>query len=451
MSAAAPQLRVVYEGHGERLPLGVLAHVQQRLVFEYSSQAIAWAQQNHVEFSALHYPIPKTASWAPFSTGPRHFDFLPGFIADALPDGWGLLLMDRALRKRGREPRSVGVLERLSIVGRAALGALSFEPVDESWLDSNPSVSLADIAQETQAVLNDSSESTPEVQLQRLLTLGGSPQGARPKVLLRRASDTLRFHPDAAGAGAGEPWLIKFPAQNEHPEVCAIEELYARLARKGGIDMPESEFFPLGRKASAFGVRRFDRLPAPQRQQPGPQEHRVPMQSMAAFLQTDYRLPSLDYETVMQAVWRITGDEREVKKAFHRCVFNVLTHNRDDHAKNFAFVLDAQLRWKLSPAFDLTYSFGPGGEHCTSVAGEGRWPGREQLLRVAAKGDLKPAYAREAIDHWMEALQADADLLQDLPIRSQTLHAMNQQLTQVWQRIRPQTHPMGQIHGQPKP
>lgn len=430
MSSLLHQLRVVYEGYGERWPLGLLAQAQQRLVFEYSREAVEWARQHQVEFSALHYPVPKTSSWSAFAGGPAHLAYLPGFIADALPDGWGLLLMDRALRKVGRDPRSVSVLERLAIVGCEALGALSFEPVDDLAAPVLTSLSLAQIAQETQSVLRDDVERTGKEQLIRLWALGGSPQGARPKAILRWQQGTHRFAPDASGPSAGEPWLVKFPAQNEHAEVCAIEELYARLARKGGIEMPETHFFDLGAKAAAFAVRRFDRL-----QMQGA-EHRVPMQSLAAFLQADHRLPSLDYEIVMQAVWRMTGDEREVKKAFHRCVFNVLTHNRDDHAKNFAFVMDSQLRWKLSPAFDLNYSFGPSGEHSTSVAGEGRMPGRAQLLRVAAKGDLRAGYAEQVIDHWMQVLQPDAQMLQGLPIRRSTLAAMQKRLNEVWRAVR---------------
>ncbi|NJS36826.1 MAG: HipA domain-containing protein [Brachymonas sp.] len=150
--------------------------------------------------------------------------------------------------------------------------------------------------------------------------------------------------------------------------------------------------------------------------------------SMAAYLQADYRLPSLDYETILLATLQITGDQREVLKAFDRCIFNVLMHNRDDHAKNFAFRLNEQGLWKLSPAFDLTYSFGPGGEHSTSVAGYGKNITREHLLRVATKAGIAPKKANEQIDHCCAKLKALTRYTDGLTIRRNTLTELQKSL-----------------------
>jgi serine/threonine-protein kinase HipA len=328
-------------------------------------------------------------------------------LADALPDGWGMLLMDRALRRAGRNPHTVSVLERLAMVGDTAFGALSFEPAngEPTELLTRAQLSLGELAQQVQTVLADTHERTSAEQLRTLMQLGGSPQGARPKVLLRDDSSQ------------GNPWLIKFPAQGEPPEVCAVEELYARLARLGGMDMPVSHYFDLGPKHSAFGVQRFDRVS----QANGALDWRVPLISAAALLEADYRLPSLDYETLLLATARLTGDQRETQKAFERCVFNVLLHNRDDHAKNFAYRLDEYRQWKLSPAFDLTYSHGPGGEHSTSVAGEGAAPGRAHLMQVAKRGGLPEKAATRCIDHWRDVLSALPMVADELPIRRKTL------------------------------
>jgi serine/threonine-protein kinase HipA len=280
---------------------------------------------------------------------------------------------------------------------------------------------LKTLAEEVARVQADGEAGTArgEENLRHLMLLGGSPQGARPKVLvdLDPASGVLTsgFAPQAGA----RPWLIKFPAAQENREVSAIEELYARLARAGGMDMPPSRFFDLGRQHSAFGVRRFDRQLAPAA--PSGPVLRVPILSLSALLQADFRLPSLDYETVLLATQRITGDRREVLKAFERCVFNVLVHNRDDHGRNFAFRLDAQGLWKLSPAFDLTYSFGPGGEHATSVAGHGAHITRGHLLKVAKQGGVEATQAARCIDHWTAVVRGMASHVQELPIRQATL------------------------------
>jgi serine/threonine-protein kinase HipA len=421
------KLQIIYNGWGERWPLGVLAESAtgnaQGILFEYTAQAAA----RGLGLSPMHHPLPRLGATSIAFQGVSHAHGLPGFIADSLPDGWGMLLMDRALRKLGRDPRSVSVLERLAIVGERAMGALSFEPSDEDVLPAER-LELKALAQQVIALQTDHSTGTnqADTQLRHLMQLGGSPQGARPKVLVDFNARSGQISSGMPLAGSATPWLMKFPAESEHREVCAVEELYARMARAGGIDMPKSRAFDLGAKHAAFGVERFDRVVIAK----GKDRNviRVPIMSMAAYLQADHRLPSLDYETILLATLQITGDQREVLKAFDRCIFNVLMHNRDDHAKNFAFRLNEQGLWKLSPAFDLTYSFGPGGEHSTSVAGYGKNITREYLLRVATKAGIAPKKANEQIDHWcikLKSLNRHAD---GLNIRRNSLSELQKSL-----------------------
>ncbi len=383
------KLSVIYDGWGERWPLGTLADTGRDILFEYSQQAMT----RGLQLSPMHQPLPRAGAGAVAFKGQSPAYGLPGFIADALPDGWGMLLMDRALRKLGRTPREVSVLERLAIVGERAVGALSFEPADENVLPAE-NLQLKALAKEVMALQSDDNagDHATDAQLRHLMQLGGSPQGARPKVLVDFNTRTGRVSSGMPLTGSTTPWLIKFPAGGEHREVSAVEELYARMARHGGMDMPRSRFFDLGTKSSAFGVERFDRevrLNKPNREvKLNKQIIRVPLMSVSAYLQDDHRLPSLDYETVLLATLRLTGDQREVVKAFERCIFNVILHNRDDHSRNFAYRLNEQGRWQLSPAFDLTYSSGPGGEHATSVAGHGKDISRANLLQVAKAGGV---------------------------------------------------------------
>ncbi len=407
------KLQVIYDGWGERWPLGVLADTGRDILFEYSPQAI----ERGLQLSPMHQPLPRSGAATTSFKGEAHAYGLPGFIADALPDGWGMLLMDRALRKLGRNPREVSVLERLAIVGERAMGALSFEPSDEDILPAEK-LQLKELAKEVIALQADenSGADKADAQLRHLMQLGGSPQGARPKVLVDFNARTGQLSSGMPLTGSATPWLMKFPAEGEHREVCAIEELYARVARHGGIDMPRSRFFDLGAKYSAFGVERFDRLVKDK------QVLRVPIMSMSAYLQADHRLPSLDYETVLLATLRITGDQREVVKAFERCLFNVIMHNRDDHSRNFAFRMNEQGMWKLSPAFDLTYSFGPDGEHSTSIAGHGKNITRAQLMQVAKTAGISAHVANRCMDAWLACTQSMLKLLKELPIRRTTVN-----------------------------
>ncbi|XZE20250.1 HipA domain-containing protein [Pirellulaceae bacterium SH449] len=109
-----------------------------------------------------------------------------------------------------------------------------------------------------------------------------------------------------------------------------------------------------------------------------------------------------DFECLFQAKQPETVSLDELlkldKKAFHLACFNVLARNRDDHAKNFAFLMDANGKWRLSPAYDLTFSSGPGGEHCTTIQGEGVAPGPGHLLELGLKFGIKNREVKEVIE-----------------------------------------------------
>ena len=124
------KLNVIYEGWGEHWLLGTQVDAPRGILFEYSPQAI----ERGLQLSPMHHPLPRPGAVTASFKGESHSFGLPGFIADALPDGWGMLLMDRVLRKLGREPREVSVLDRVAMVGQRAMGALSFEPADEDAL-----------------------------------------------------------------------------------------------------------------------------------------------------------------------------------------------------------------------------------------------------------------------------------------------------------------------------
>jgi serine/threonine-protein kinase HipA len=406
------KLQVIYAGWGEHWTLGTLADTGQQILFEYSAQA----RQQGLELSPLRAPLAHVGA----ITGEPFFMGLPGLIADALPDGWGLLLMDRAFRRAGRLPASISPLDRLAFIGERAMGALIFEPADKVAAEQN-NLDLEQLAKDAALVLDN--EEADEA-LRHLLLLGGSPQGARPKVLVNFNSVSGRIS-CGTGQEEGEPWLIKFPAGDEHRDACAIEALYARLAAHCGLEMPESRFFDLDGKYSAFGVRRFDREG----------DLRIPLQSLSAALNEDYRQPSLDYEMLLRLTRRLTGDEREVVKAFERCVFNVLTHNRDDHSRNFAFHLDRQRRWQLAPAFDLTFNEGPRGEHFTTIAGEGRAPARSHLLELARRGGINARHAEESLDRLCQGMSVLPEIAKNLPIRKSRLTTLRRVLEEDRQRV----------------
>lgn len=383
------RLEVLYQGWGEQWPLGILAAGQRRgeWLFEYSTQSL----DKGIAFSPLLHPLAPVT----YSNFERHQEGIPGFIADSLPDGWGRLLMDRLLRRHGIEPARLSPLDRLAMLGSNTMGALTYRPVvalSDTAAQRNKIDDLIRLARDIETeVAGQDSDVLPE-----LVRLGGSPHGARPKVLLAFDAQTGRV--SSTPFAGSEPWLIKFPAAQEAPWVCALEEVYARIARRAGIDFPPSRWFDLGQGLSAFGVQRFDRQ----------QEVRVPILSMAGALQADFRLPCLDYTDILQATAMVTRSAVAREVQARRMVFNVIMHNQDDHAKNFAFMLNDQQTWQVSPAYDLTFQHGPGGQHQTSVAGYGHRIPRAALIKAAKAADISEKRINALIDEVCEAARGFA-------------------------------------------
>lgn len=386
------KIAVFYEGWGERWQLATLADNGQQLLFEYTAEAL----RQGLALSPRHLALQAQAHGG----FPAHQWRLPGLVADALPDGWGLLLMDRLWRQSGRDPSALSPLDRLAFIGHRALGALTFEPADDLAVPGDD-VHLLALAQDAQAVIADQDTQA----LKALAFMGGSPHGARPKVLVHRdlASGHMSTQP-FAGATA---WLVKFQAQNEHKEVCSIENLYAELARAFGLDMPATQHIDLNNKLAAFAIERFD----------VERGLRVPVHTLAGLLHANFRLPSsVDYGTFLRATRFLTRSQVEVNKAYERAVFNVVFNNRDDHAKNISYRLGADRVWRLAPAYDLTYCEGPAGEHQMDVCGEARAISRAKMMALAQQGGVDAVWAQASLDRALA-------LADELPARAKA-HAI---------------------------
>jgi serine/threonine-protein kinase HipA len=394
------KLNVIYTGWGERFDLGVLGEDGRELLFEYSPRAL----ERGLELSPYKLPL----SARSFGDFPEHQYRLPGLVCDALPDGWGMLLMDRYFRSQGRGPDQISPLDRLAFVGDKAMSALVFEPPERETLTPED-VQLLDIARDVRQVLVLESEAL----LRKLVLMGGSPQGARPKVLVNfdRSNNRMSNSED----GGGTPMLVKFPAPHEHKEVCAVEAMYGRIAKASGIRVSAMDYFDLSEELSAFGIERFDRING----------LRVPMHSAAGAAHADYRIPQLHYTSLLRLTQLMSRDAREVLQAFERCVFNVIFNNRDDHSKNFSFVMERDGEWKFSPAYDLTFAEGPNGEHQMDICGEARNPARKHLLQLANETGIAERTAIQSIDRIATVAEQFSDFVGELPIRTETIKRMH--------------------------
>jgi len=294
------------------------------------------------------------------------FEGLFGVFSDSLPDGWGRLLVDRLMLAHQIDPRTLGNLERLAIVGSSGMGALEYKPEHPFTHHSNPTLDLDGLALACREILTGEYSE----KLDDLFKLGGSSGGARPKILTEIN---------------GEDWIVKFPSSVDGKNIGRQEQAYALCAKACGIDMAETRLFESEICDGYFGTKRFDR---------DAKKKKIHMASVSGLLETTHRIPNLDYNILMKLTLELTKEFSEIEKMFRLMCFNVFAHNRDDHSKNFSYLFcENERRWKLSPAYDLTHSYSLGGEHATTVNGNGRNPGRKELLAVAknVKFDAKQA------------------------------------------------------------
>lgn len=362
----------------ESLHVGTLAEDRGRVYFQYAPDFLATG----LNLSPFRLPFEPDL----FEHADRDFGPLPGVFDDSLPDGWGLLLMDRHFRSRGLNMAEVSPLDRLSWLGSRTMGALTYHPpADRAGGDAGV-FDLHDLARQSLGIL----EGAVVDVLPQLLQAGGSPAGARPKVLvgLDRATGTIISGADDLPDGY-EHWIVKFAAKADAADVGAIEYAYAMMAATAGIDMSASLLFATAQGDRFFGAKRFDR----------DGNRRFHVHTFGNLIQSNFRIPSADYADLLKATLLLTRNHQDLLQAFRRMVFNVVAHNRDDHVKNFAFMLDDTTGdWTLSPAYDLCFSAGPGGEHTMSLAGEGRNPGRAHMLRLAEQAGITKRQAEATID-----------------------------------------------------
>lgn len=390
---------------GGIIPVGLLAMRDQRIYFEY---IVAFLEQD-IEISPLRLPLKPGL----FSFDAQLFEGLPGVLNDSLPDGWGRLLFDRYARSQGRLVSGITPLDRLAHVGNHGMGALVYEPNYTSHNIHTEFVELDELAEQAKAVLIGNSDDV----LQTLLALNGSSAGARPKALI--GLDITRcklIHGVTDLPSDYEPWLVKFTNTQDTIDSGAIEFVYALMAKDAGINMPLVHLFPAQYGPGFFAVQRFDRNA----------EKKIHMHTVCGLLHTDFRVPALDYEDLIALTMMLTRDVREVEKMFRLAVFNVLAHNRDDHAKNFSFLMNEQGQWRLAPGYDLTFSSGPGGEQSTMVMGEGRNPKGQHLIQLGKVAEISKDTVVHIIDQTRSALAQWQQLAKQYNVSStniKTIHA----------------------------
>jgi len=323
---------------------------------------------------------------------------LPGLLADALPDQFGNSIIDAWLARRGRTAESFSPVERLCYTGRRAMGALEFEPAVESSLDESVPVEVAELVVLARTMLDNRSDLKVNLQadtsdaLLDIIRVGTSAGGGRPKAVIAVNDATGEVRSGQVEAPEGfDHWILKFDGVRdsqlgEPAGYGRIEFAYHKMATACGIEMMPCRLLEESDRAH-FMTRRFDR--------PGG-GRKLHLQSLCAVAHFNFNLAGAhSYEQAFQVMRELRLPYPEAEQQFRRTVFNIIARNQDDHTKNIAFLMDPDGRWRLSPAFDVTYAYNPGGDwtgrHQMTLAGKREGFTRDDLLTVGREMSIKKA------------------------------------------------------------
>ena len=399
----------------EQVVVGRLARHGKVIGFEYDEDFV----DRGLEISPLRCPLKRGVQTfnAPGIEG------LPGFLFDSIPDGWGRLLTDREAMVHGIAPGEISSLDRLSHVGRHAMGALMFEP-------TRPPVELEGLTEIdalerkiAHVLAGGGTDASTQRDLRELQEFNAGSSGARPKATIQVHKETgdiiLAPHmTDKDKDKDHHPWLVKFPNADDGDDMGAVEYVYALMAIDAGVEMAPVRLLRSTRGPGFFATSRFDRDGT----------RRIHTHSVCGLCHADFRVPAFDYKALIILTMHLTGDMREVEKMYRIAVFNVMSWNRDDHSKNFSFQMDEDGRWRLAPAYDLTFSTGMAGEHSTTIMGEGKNPDTEHMVELGRVAGLSMATVRKIVVSTGRALGKWFDLARDHGVRNERVKLIGERI-----------------------
>lgn len=386
-----------YRTKKDKFIVGKLAQFQNKIYFEYDPSFLA----NPLWLSPYKLPPePGLHEHKETKFGP-----IFGLFDDSLPDGWGLLLMDRFLRNQGIDVDRLSVLDRLAFLGKSTMGALTYEPAVKHEKDDKI-INLQFLAEQARQVIEGHSTDV----LPLLMRAGGSPGGARPKVLVGVNKDKIISGEDDLPENY-DHWIVKFNSKNDFQDSALVEYAYSLMAKNAGIIMPETRLFKTNSGDHFFGIKRFDRK----------ENQRFHVHTFGNLIHSNFRIPECNYGTFLKVVLDLTKNHQDAIRGFKQMIFNVMANNRDDHVKNFAFMIDTNQEWVLTPAYDLMYAEGPGGEHSMDLSGEGFSPGEQEVIQLGKKSGLSTSEINNSIELVMTAVEKWPEYAQIAGVTEKTM------------------------------
>lgn len=371
-----------------------------------------------------------------YETNRDHVNFhnLPYLLSDSMPDDFGNVMMKEWLKQKSLKYDDINPVDRLTYVGKRGMGALEYQPINHNS-SNNFSVDVTELLEVAKNVLEGKKEvkykGLNEESLTDILRIGTSVGGARAKALIAIKEDEkgniIEIKPgDIIQPKGYSSWLLKIDGANEKSlgesdGTGKIEYAYYKMARSSGIDISESRIYnEKGR--SHFLTKRFDR---------SEQGEKIHMQTFGSLIGVDFKTQKASsYETLFRTMKRLKSNYQQLEQQFRRAVFNVVARNHDDHVKNFSFLMNKQGVWEISPAYDITYSYKPGGTwtstHQSSINGKFGDFKRDDLIEFGKNFGIKNS--KLIIQEIIEAISKWCQIAQEVEIPKKIISTINNNL-----------------------
>ena len=401
-------------------PIGKLLFKEGIIYFEYDENF-----GNHrLEISPLKLPISLKGVYT--NKDDKSFQGLPGVFFDSLPDKFGTKVIEQYYQQKGMPVSDLNFLQKLIFIGTRGMGAIEYEPC-EKILELDETKELLDIKQmylqAKKIVQNEPVEAIRETLL--FMDSAASAGGARAKAVIKwnKKENKIISGSHNTIVPGYEDWLIKFDstdANTQSFEFTKLEFIYMTLAREAGINIPEIDLKNVD-NLTHYLIKRFDRIGT----------EKIHLHSVANLVHIDFNFPNhYSYDDLLKLTKYITKDSREVEQMYKRAVFNIIGRNQDDHAKNFAFIMDKTGNWKVSPAYDITYANGAGftKNHQMTLRGKNNGFTRIDLLNFAIENDISKVKAKEIIENTIEKMSEFKNIAKKICLREDLTYLVDKDL-----------------------
>ena len=313
----------------------------------------------------------------------NEYEGLPRFLSSSLPDDWGNLVFSRWIESNNLRSHDITPVDKLAFIGKRGMGGLEFIPqmYNAADYDAVALEELYELAREIESAREGTTLNLQDKpQINDLMSVGMSAGGKHPKAIVAINWDTGEVRSGQILLPEDfTQYILKFKDSEKWP-TAEIEYIYYQMAIECGINIENSRLLPIS-GVNHFLTERFDR-------KNGTKQHSATLRSLCGEVTS--------YDEIFRTCRILRLPYQDMEQLFRRAIFNYMTGVTDDHDKNFSFIMSEDGSWRLSPAYDLTFTVNYknrfiADRHAMSIGENDRLVSIDQFKRLASENDVRNA------------------------------------------------------------